>query len=56
MDMNITVIPKAMLRMAILTSGCEKLALSGDKILRAIKLSALNGENLFNLQRYQENQ
>ena len=36
---NITVNPKPMLRMAIRTTGREKLALFLDRILRAIKSS-----------------
>ena len=39
---NITVNPNPMLRMAILTTGREKLALFFDRILRAIKSSVFN--------------
>jgi hypothetical protein len=44
--MNITVNPKPMLRMAILTTGREKLALFLESILRAIKNSVFK-EMLF---------
>jgi hypothetical protein len=40
METNMTVIPRAMLMIAILTIGSEKFDFSGKRILPAIKRSA----------------